>query len=129
MSAPTAAPARIPPQRGEPEPAESRGRTVVGEDVVARIATRAAAEVSGVVRPTGRTGLGRGRVRARARVTGNGDTATLRLRIAVAYPRSVREVSRRVREHTARRVADMTGMAVRRVDIEIAELVRGSRAE
>ncbi|MFD0776994.1 hypothetical protein ACFQZ2_23920, partial [Streptomonospora algeriensis] len=72
-------------------------------------------------------GRSRRRVRARARITGNGDTATLRLRLAVIYPRSALEVSRRVRAHTAERVEYMTGMSVRRIDIEIVELVRGGR--
>ncbi|QBI52717.1 Asp23/Gls24 family envelope stress response protein [Streptomonospora litoralis] len=114
--------AEVPRQRTATEPPQARGRTVVGADVVARIAGRAAAEVPGVV-------ARRGRTRAGARITGNGGTATLRLRIAVGYPRSAREVARRVRDHTTRRVQDMTGMSVRRVDIEIAELVRGSRTE
>lgn len=127
----TATAVRVPRQRAEPAPAEERGRTDIGEDVVAGIAARAACEVSGVAGLTGGVGPGRSRrrVRVRARITGNGDTATLRLRLAIAYPRSVVEVSRRVRAHTAERVAYMTGMSVRRVDIEVAELVRGGRTE
>ncbi|WP_345557913.1 Asp23/Gls24 family envelope stress response protein [Streptomonospora halophila] len=128
MTAEPAAPVYRSASSGEPAPAEERGRTVIGEDAVAAIAARAAAEVSGVAGLGGGVRRGRRRVRARVRITGNGGTATLRLRIAVAYPRSARETSRRVREHTAAEVERMTGMSVRCVDIEIAELVRGGRA-
>ncbi|MDA0562901.1 Asp23/Gls24 family envelope stress response protein [Streptomonospora sp. S1-112] len=138
MTATTAADPAPPPERpADPAPADQRGRTVIGADVVAAIAARAASRVAGVGRAGGGAGAapGTGRtrsvagVRARAGISGNGDTATLRLRIAVRYPRSVREVTREVRAHTARTVQDLTGMAVRRVDIEIADLVRGGRAD
>ncbi|MBV2362653.1 Asp23/Gls24 family envelope stress response protein [Streptomonospora nanhaiensis] len=137
MTATTAADPAPPHRRpaapeGPDAAAAERGRTVIGADVVAAIAAHAAAQVAGVRRTAGGTPPGAGRavsgVRAQARVSGNGGTATLRLRIAVGYPRSVREVTREVRAHTARTVQDLTGMAVRRVDIEIADLVRGGRA-
>ncbi|GAB3457109.1 hypothetical protein GCM10027570_39330 [Streptomonospora sediminis] len=132
MTAAASAIAETRPQSAVATPADERGETVIGADIVAKIAARAATEVAGVVgadRAGRRAGSGSGRPRARARLTGNGSSATLRLRIAVGYPRPARDMARRVRAHTAHRVQYMTGMSVRRIDIEIAELVRGSRAE
>ena len=108
-----------------------RGRTAVADRVVAQIATRAVAEVGqtgGTARqliglPLGRqTGEGPARVSARV----NGNLAMIEMRLSLAYPAPVRGLTREVRRHVMERVATLTGIEVRHVDIEVACLARGS---
>lgn len=108
-----------------------RGRTAVADRVVAQIATRAVAEVGqtgGTARqliglPLGRqTGEGPARVSARV----NGNLAMIEMRLSLAYPAPVRGLTREVRRHVMERVATLTGIEVRHVDIEVSCLLRGS---
>ena len=108
-----------------------RGRTTIADRVVARIATRAVAEVGqtgGAGRPLIGLMLGRrageGPARASARVSGN--LALIEMRLSLAYPVPVRSVTREVRRHVMERVTTMTGIEVRHVDIEVARLLRES---
>ena len=113
-----------PPRRGHtdavpdtPPHAEGRdpgGRTTISPLVIEKSAARAVREIPGARRVRSRA--------ARARVSG--EIVLLKLRIGVLYPRSVREVAVRVREHVRRRVERTTGKRVHHIDIEIAELVR-----
>jgi len=108
-----------------------RGRTTIADRVVARIAARAVAEVGqtgGAARQligltVGRqTGQGPARVSARV----NGNLAMIEMRLSLAYPAPVRSLTREVRRHVMERVASLTGIEVRHVDIEAARLLRGS---
>ena len=105
-----------------------RGRTTIADRVVARIAARAVAEVGqtgGAARQligltVGRqTGEGPARVSARV----NGNLAMIEIRLTLAYPAPVRSLSREVRSHVMQRVASLTGIEVRHVDIEVARLL------
>lgn len=107
-----------------------RGRTTIADRVVARIATRAVTEVeqTGIVtRELVGMALGRlagqGPARVSARVDGN--LALIEMRLTVAYPVPVRSLTREVRRHVIERVASLTGIEVRHVDIEVAQLVPG----
>ncbi|MFC4913095.1 Asp23/Gls24 family envelope stress response protein [Actinomadura gamaensis] len=101
---------------------EDRGTTRITDRVIQRLAGRAAGEASGA------TGLDKsvlgmkvgGRGEARARVTVDGDRVTARVSTSVEYPAPVRQVARRVRELVSARITEMTGMAVERVDVEVA---------
>ena len=108
-----------------------RGRTTIADRVVARIATRAVAEVGqtgGAARQligltVGRqTGEGPARVSARV----NGNLAMIEMRLSLAYRAPVRSLSREVRGHVMERVTALTGIEVRHVDIEVTRLLRGS---
>ncbi|MEU8802833.1 Asp23/Gls24 family envelope stress response protein [Spirillospora sp. NPDC048819] len=104
--------------------AAERGSTTISERAVARIVAEAAGEVeeSGGV---GRSVLGvpvPGRRPARTEVRVNGDIVTARVAMSVAYPMPVREVARQVRESVRGRVAELTGLTVRQVDIDVSEL-------
>jgi uncharacterized alkaline shock family protein YloU len=108
-----------------------RGRTTVADRVVARIATRAVAEVGqtgGAARQLIGLALGRqageGPARVSARVDGN--LAMIEMRLSLAYPAPVRSLTREVRGHVIERVTTLTGIEVRHVDIEVARLLRGS---
>ena len=109
-----------------------RGRTIIADRVVAQIATRAVAEVGqtgGAARQLVGLTLGReagqGPARVSARV--NGNLALIEMRLSLAYPAPVRSLSREVRRHVMERVAALTGIGVRHVDIEVARLLRGSQ--
>lgn len=110
-------------------PATSRGRTTVDPHAVERIAARALTEVDGVG-GTARTMLGIAvgagapdrDARVSAQVTGT-ETA-LSVRMSVAYPTSVREATRRARQHLTDRVGGLTGLTVSSVDITVTELYR-----
>jgi len=107
-----------------------RGRTIIADRVVAQVATRAVAEVAqtgGAARQLIGFTLGRqtgqGSARVSARVDGN--LALIEIRLTLAYPAPVRSLSREVRRHVMERVASLTGIEVRHVDIEVARLPRG----
>ena len=107
-----------------------RGRTTVADRVVVKVATRAVAEVAqtgGAARQLTGITLGRqtgqGAARVSARVDGN--LAMIELRLTLAYPVPARGLTREVRRHVMERVASLTGIEVRHVDIEVARLLRG----
>jgi uncharacterized alkaline shock family protein YloU len=107
-----------------------RGRTTIADRVVARIATRAVTEVAltgGAARQLLGITLGhqtgQGQPRVTARVDGN--LAVIELRLTLAYPVAVRSLTREVRRHVIERVASLTGIEVRHVDIEVADLLPG----
>ncbi|GLU47636.1 hypothetical protein Nans01_19870 [Nocardiopsis ansamitocini] len=109
--------------------AEERGRTVIPDAVVAKIAGRVADEVEGtrgMHRGLGSL-LGGSPRPAKAQVKIAGTSVTVRLSIAVTYPHPVRQTTRDVRERVSRRVLELTGLTVRHVDIEVSELVRDAR--
>ncbi|SFP78728.1 Uncharacterized conserved protein YloU, alkaline shock protein (Asp23) family [Amycolatopsis arida] len=104
-----------------------RGRTTLEPKAVERLAAHALSEVAGVRgvarRVLGVTvGEGDSAPRVSARV--DGDDATLDVRLAVAYPASVAATTERARAHLVRRVGELTGLAVRRIDVEVAVLRR-----
>jgi len=109
---------------------EQRGRTTIADRVVAQVAARAVAEVAqtgGAARQLIGFTLGRqtgqGPARVSARVDGN--LAMIEMRLTLAYPAPVRSLTREVRRHVMERVASLTGVEVRHVDIEVARLLRG----
>lgn len=109
---------------------EQRGRTTIADRVVAQVAARAVAEVAqtgGAARQLIGFTLGRqtgqGPARVSARVDGN--LAMIEMRLTLAYPAPVRSLTREVRRHVMERVASLTGIEVRHVDIEVARLLHG----
>ncbi|MDF5753366.1 Asp23/Gls24 family envelope stress response protein [Spongiactinospora sp. TRM90649] len=105
-------------------PPERRGRTIIPEAVVARIAAGAAREVEGVL-DVRRRGVVPWNERSRADV--DGGLAMLSLDVSVAYPAPLRTLTDRIRNHVAARVHYLTGLAVGHVDIEVTSMVPGQR--
>ncbi len=106
-------------------PPEARGGLQIDDRVVEKIAARAVSEVeyaTGVSRQL--LGLGRGRSRTTARVSASvdGDIATLRVTMMVLWPASVPEVTQRVREHVASRLAELASLRTAEVNVEVVEL-------
>lgn len=116
---------------GPPLPAAGqRGQTTIAERVVARVAAQAAAEVGhtgGAARQVAGLAMGResgeGLARVSARVDGH--LALIEIRLTADYPAPVRTLAREVRRHVMERVAGLTGLEVRHVDIEVTRLLRG----
>jgi uncharacterized alkaline shock family protein YloU len=124
----TAADVAVPPPRLS-APGE-RGRTTIADRVVVRVATQAVAEVEqagGAARQLMGITIGRrageGPARVSARI--DGPLAMIELRLSLAYPAPVRTLAQEVRRHVMERVAGITGLEVRHVDIEVADLLPG----
>jgi uncharacterized alkaline shock family protein YloU len=120
---PAATAATVPP----PVDTDERGRTVIAERVLERVAAEAAAEIDGVGGPARRllgVAVGGDEPDRRAKVTARitGDKATLDVQLSVVYPASVGRTTERTRSHLMRRVEDLTGLTVSRVDITVTEL-------
>lgn len=112
------------PAAGPDAPPGERGETRISDRAVARIVARAAGEVeeSGGL---GRSLLGvpvPGRRAARTEVRVDGHLVTARVALSLTYPMPVRETARRVRENVRERVEALTGLTVRQVDVDVAEL-------
>ncbi|WP_433239711.1 Asp23/Gls24 family envelope stress response protein [Actinomadura nitritigenes] len=111
---------------GEARPPGERGRTTISDRVVARIVAKAAEETAGsggLDRSVLGVGLP-GRRAARTDVRVHGKVVTAKVALSVEYPMPVRDVARRVREGVRTRVESLTGLTVRQVDIDVAELER-----
>lgn len=105
-----------------------RGRTIIADRVVTRVATRAVAEVAqtgGAARQLAGITLGRQGGQGPARVSAHvdGNLAMIEMRLTLAYSAPVRSLSREVRRHVMERVASLTGIEVRHVDIEVVRLL------
>lgn len=105
----------------------NRGRTTIGTRVVERIAARAAHEVEGIggsprrllgVRVSGEAP--ERSVPATARVAGG--RTSLRVRLSVRYPQPVARTVEQARHHITRRITELTGLAVSRVDVTVTAL-------
>lgn len=107
-------------------PARSRGRLVLAERVVEKIAGQAAVEVAAASgRSGGFLGLGSGAdatARPKVDVTLSAESADLAIAVGIAYPGSVRRAAQQVRDHVTERVESLTGVDVRRVDIDVTFL-------
>ncbi|MFD6066708.1 Asp23/Gls24 family envelope stress response protein [Amycolatopsis lurida] len=106
---------------------DGRGALTVADGAVERIAARAITELDGVGGSASRVlGIAVGGedldqgAKVSAHVTGS--TATLDVRLSVKYPLSVRGTTESAREHLIRRVGELSGLAITRVDITVTAL-------
>lgn len=101
-----------------------RGRTVIADRVVTRVAAQACVEVDHV-HPTTPALAGRvlqqdPAVSAEADIDGH--LVQLRVQVAVDYPVSLVAVTRELRDHVRDRLAQLCGLTVTDMDIRISEL-------
>jgi uncharacterized alkaline shock family protein YloU len=110
---------------GRAEP-RLRGRLTLSEQVVEKIAGQAAAEVAVASgRSGGLLGLGSNAdaaARPEVDVDLSATSVDLALKIGIAYPGSIRLATAQVRDRVTRRVEELTGVDVRRVDIDVTFL-------
>lgn len=110
-----------------------QGKTTIADNVVAKVAARAAREVSGVHELTAQ-GAGSRLSGLATRVTG-GDTqmqgvsvevgereSAIDLAMTVEYGVSIPQVSEAVRRNVINRVQTMTGLRVKEVNIDVTDL-------
>ncbi|MFD5061865.1 Asp23/Gls24 family envelope stress response protein [Streptomyces sp. NPDC058394] len=108
--------------------AAQRGSTTISDRAVERIAARVLTEVENIGGAPGRV-LGievpgehaEDSARVAAKVSGD-SVAALDVRLSVAYPKSVAHTTEDARARLVRRVADLTGLTVSRVDITVTAL-------
>ena len=108
-----------------PEP-RRRGTLVIEKKVVEKIAGQAASEIGA---SRGRSGglLGIGSeadadARPKVEVELSENFADLAIEAGIAYPGSIRRASQQIRDLVSRRVQDLTGISVHRVDIDVTFL-------
>jgi uncharacterized alkaline shock family protein YloU len=109
------------------EDAGDPGHTTVEDVVVEKIAARAAGEVDQVGGAANRVlgvTIGADGADRSPKVTArvDGSLVTLDVRLSVTYPAPVGKVTREVREHVIERLATLTGLTARQVDITVAAL-------
>jgi uncharacterized alkaline shock family protein YloU len=103
------------------------GRTTLADRTVERTAAQAITEIADVGGTAhwmlGDTLNGSSEERsAQVRATIDDTTAALRVRLSIAYPASVARTTRQVRSHLIRRLHELTGLVVTRVDITVTAL-------
>lgn len=111
----------------EPDAAESRGTLAISDDVVRKLAAQAVSEVDEVGGAAGLVlGINVGAEHldrsARVDATVTGGEVDLAVRMSLVYPAPVAATTDRARDHLRRRVEELTGMPVRRVDITVTAL-------
>lgn len=99
-------------------PPTRRGRLVIRDQVVTRIAQLAAGEVAGTV-SSGRPG--RGLPKASARVAG--DRTRVSLDVGVQWPYPLPAVADLVKRTVATRLSTLTGLAVDAVDVRVSAVL------
>ena len=118
MSTPTGSSTSTSPRR--------RGSLVVAEKVLEKIAGQAATEVPTVSGTSGGfLGIGAESdpaARPKVAATLSEDSADLDVSVGIAYPGSIRAATDQLRDHLTRRVEELTGFAVRRVDVDVTFL-------
>lgn len=108
--------------RGGADEPRTRGTLTLSDAVVEKIASQVVDEVSDTY-STSRGLLGwrdrGGHARPSVDVELHGGFADLRIRVGLAYPVSLRTAADTIRERVQRRVTELTGVQVRRVDVRI----------
>ncbi len=117
--------AGLAPAPGVLEP-RRRGRLVLADRVLEKIAAQAAAEVAVTAgRSGGFLGIGAeadASARPKVDVTLSAESADLALSVGITYPGSIRRATQEVRDHVTERVETLTGVDVRRVDVDVTFL-------
>lgn len=123
QSSPTDNTATSSPRDAHLVPAGERGRTIIADKVVKRVASIATAEIEAVVdtRKGWTKLIRRGLPHAEAVVAGG--TSRITVEVAATWPTPLAQVAAQVRHHVTRRVVDLTGVSVTRVDVTVANVV------
>lgn len=119
-------PAMPPPSHRPRAPRDApadRGRLVIRDRVVNRIACTEALLVDGVVPSSEGFDRVRGRGLPRALAVVEGPDAAVSLRIAVQWPLALAPLTRAVRTRVAERIRELTGLHVSRVDVAVDRIV------
>lgn len=118
----------------KPIPLEERGRLVVADRVVERVAGYAVTLVTDAAAAPRRVlgvNVGEARPEGVASVDAQvqDDLASVQATIAVRWPKSVRKVAASVRERIRSEVTNITGVRVDHVDVEVVSMTLPDAAE
>ena len=120
------------PSADERREMRKRGTLTIADKVMEKVAGQVAAEV-GATR--GRSGgvLGIGaeadaNARPKVDVDLSADSVDLDIALGIAYPGSIRDAAQNVRDQVTRRVEELTGVPVHRVDVDVTFLTTSSGA-
>ncbi|ROR73493.1 Asp23/Gls24 family envelope stress response protein [Bogoriella caseilytica] len=107
-------------------PARERGSLTVAERVARKIAAQVVSEIAGTYGTTGGV-LGVGATadsgaRPEVDVEFSAGFMDVAVKVGLAYPTSIQQATARIRDEVTRRVAELTGIAVHRVDIDVTFL-------
>ncbi len=107
----------------------SRGRTVLADKVIEKIAGQVASDESSAGGSSGGF-LGMGThadmsARPKASVELTGNIATLSVEVGMLYPVPLRRATEELRQRIRARVTELTGVEVRQVDIKVSWLTTG----
>jgi uncharacterized alkaline shock family protein YloU len=116
----------VTPTAGAAADRRNRGRLVLSDGVVEKVASQAVAEVGAAYGTSGGF-LGFGAradatARPRVQVSLTRNFADVKVQAGVAYPVSLRQAADQIRAAVVARVRALTGVEVHRVDVEIAFL-------
>lgn len=111
-----------PPQQIDPA---RRGRTVIADRVVERIADSAVREVGPVARWDGGSGVSKYVTRSlpRVRATVAGQRARVSAQVAIVWPTPLDHAAAQIRDHVRARVQALSGLTVDAVDVRIMNIV------
>ena len=109
-----------------PSPPHERGRTIIADSVLERLAARVALDVDGVVADGSDLEGLIGRRFPKAQATVAGQRARVSVDIAVAWPTPLTTVSRAVRDAVSGRVGELTGLSIDAVDVHVARVTTSS---
>lgn len=109
--------------------ASTRGRLVIDDRVVERIATLAAQEVAGVARSGSMLGSLVGRRYPVSDAHTAGGHTTVSVELAVVWPTPLGSVARQVRDHVHERLRSLTALTVDSVDVTAAKIVHAEADE
>ncbi len=124
LTEPEAAPTSAPPDAAAPH---TRGKLTISEQAIGKIAAQSASEVASAGgRSGGLLGIGQHSdlsARPKVEVELRETTANLFIAVSVPWGRSIRQTTQQVRERVSRRVQELTGVVVHRVDVDVATVV------
>ena len=105
---------------------DSRGQTVLADNVIEKIASQVASDESAAGGSSGGfLGIGAHAdlsVRPKASVDLSGNIATLSVEVGMLYPVPLRQATENLRQRIRARVTELTGVEVRHVDIKVSWL-------
>lgn len=106
-----------------------RGRLIIAESVVERIATVACGDVEGVVQAGSGLDQVLGHRYPKVNATVAGDRTRIRVEVAVTWPYPLGRVCGQVRDHVRARVTELAGLQVDAVDVTAAKVVHAPEPE
>lgn len=116
------------PGRGAERPAAERGELSIDDRVIAKLARQAGADIGGTVRHS--SGIGPlGSRYPNASVTTIGHRVWVELDLAGSWPCDLAEIGSRARTEVSRRLTELAGVHVERLDVTVHAVTAEEKKE